>query len=33
LRADQPDIAKTIGMEGQPAVAVFAKLREMKNKG
>ena len=32
LRADQPDIAKTIGMEGQPAVAVFAKLREMKNK-
>ena len=33
LRADQPDIAKTIGMEGQPAVAVFARLREMKNKG
>lgn len=33
LRADQADIAKTIGMEGQSALAVFTHLRELKNKG
>jgi hydroxyacylglutathione hydrolase len=33
LRAGDASIARTIGMQGQPPVAVFAALRELKNKG
>ena len=33
LRADQADIAKTIGLAGQSPLAVFTALRELKNKG
>jgi hydroxyacylglutathione hydrolase len=32
LRADVPDLAVDIGMAGQPAVEVFAEIRERKNR-
>lgn len=33
LRAADPGIARTLGMEGKPPVEVFAELRERKNRG
>jgi len=33
LRAADPAIARTIGLEGQTPLAVFTALRELKNKG
>ena len=33
LRASDPSIAKTIGLQGQDPLAVFTALRELKNKG
>jgi hydroxyacylglutathione hydrolase len=32
LRADLPEVAKTVGLAGQPAWKVFAEIRERKNK-
>jgi hydroxyacylglutathione hydrolase len=32
LRADVPDVAKSVGLAGQPAWKVFAEIRERKNK-
>jgi hydroxyacylglutathione hydrolase len=32
LRADVPDVAKTVGLSGSPAWKVFAEIRERKNK-
>jgi len=32
LRADLPDVAKTVGLAGSPAWKVFAEIRERKNK-
>jgi hydroxyacylglutathione hydrolase len=32
LRADSPDVAKTVGLAGSPAWKVFAEIRERKNK-
>jgi len=32
LRAADPDIARTLGLEGRPPVEVFAELRERKNR-
>jgi len=32
LRADQPEVAATIGMAGKPATQVFAEIRARKNK-
>jgi hydroxyacylglutathione hydrolase len=33
LRAGRPELAEAVGMGGQPAEAVFAELRERKNRG
>jgi hydroxyacylglutathione hydrolase len=33
LRAGRPEIAEAVGLPGQPAEAVFAELRERKNRG
>jgi len=32
LRADVVDVAKSVGLEGQPAWRVFAEIRERKNR-
>jgi hydroxyacylglutathione hydrolase len=32
LRADQPEVAKSVGLGGQPAWKVFAEIRERKNR-
>ena len=32
LRADLPDVAKTVGLAGSPAWKVFAEIRERKNR-
>jgi hydroxyacylglutathione hydrolase len=32
LRADLPEVAKSVGLAGQPAWKVFAEIRERKNK-
>jgi hydroxyacylglutathione hydrolase len=32
LRADRPEVAKAVGLAGQPAWKVFAEIRERKNK-
>jgi hydroxyacylglutathione hydrolase len=33
LRADDPRLAEAVGLQGHPAIEVFAALREAKNKG
>ena len=32
LRADVPEVAKSVGLAGAPAWQVFAEIRERKNK-
>jgi hydroxyacylglutathione hydrolase len=32
LRADLPEVAKSVGLSGQPAWKVFAEVRERKNR-
>jgi hydroxyacylglutathione hydrolase len=32
LRADIPEVAKSVGLSGEPAWQVFAEIRERKNR-